>query len=86
MCADMPTVSVPEGYFVAETAHQKAYQDAERRREKGKGEEMKYQEFRRCPKCDGHATTKHKLVVDSDYLLRTCTRCGYTWAEEPLDK
>lgn len=25
-------------------------------------------------------------LLDDEYMLRTCTMCGYRWAELPLDK
>ena len=50
-----------------------------------------------CVKCGcAHATTKYEparstpvspgvLAQTPEHLARTCTRCGYTWRERPLD-
>ena len=46
-------------------------------------ETKKYDFKRRCPKCDGPATTKHD--DNRDIIRRLCECCGYHWTELPLD-
>lgn len=40
-----------------------------------------------CPKClHGEAGTKYQESSwGPPYMVRTCTRCGAVWYEEPLD-
>lgn len=42
---------------------------------------MKYDPDRKCPKCDGAASTWFAY----GRMERSCQRCGYRWHEDPLD-
>lgn len=58
---------------------------------------QKYSESAVCPKCGGNEATScyypkwhwENIIKDEtssrEYIKRQCVRCGYTWAEEPLD-
>lgn len=51
-----------------------------------------YSPFHPCPKCGQSAcfvATKHvtfDYIGGADMLRRTCSRCGYSWDERPLDR
>jgi DNA-directed RNA polymerase subunit M/transcription elongation factor TFIIS len=40
-----------------------------------------------CPKCaSGRDTTFTRYVSVNDYLMCTCTICGYEWRLDPADR
>lgn len=46
---------------------------------------MNYNEHRRCPKCDGLATTEYSRRLPANEMKRVCIRCGFVWYAKPLD-
>jgi hypothetical protein len=44
-----------------------------------------YLRERRCPKCEGRATTDHQTIYGRSVMVRTCIGCAYVWTEAPLD-